>query len=192
MCDNFIINICRDNKEIFINNSYAGNEEKWCENYLELYGCNDYYAERDAFCIYLGEVYSFGERISSPKEYFDYFLTYGLDGFRMLSGNYIAILGYKKKVYCVSGKTACPSLYYYYDERGRQFVISTELKLFPKKYKQAIEFEKIYNISYKSRNVTNIKNVYRVVPGTYVTVDFDVLHQILGKAGIAYPNEFEI
>lgn len=173
MRGNFIINICKDKREFFQKDFPERNEDKWCTHYLELYGSNNYYAEQDAFCICLGEVYCCGKQVNSTEAFFKYFLNYGLDCFRMMSGTYVAVVGYKKKVYCISGKTACPSLYYYFDKESKQFVVSTELKLFPKQYKQAIEFEKIFNISYKSRNITNIKDVYRVVPGTYVTVDYE-------------------
>ncbi len=133
--------------------------------------CN-FYRDEDSFCIFHGKAFFEKEQVSDNKTFYYYFKKYGIDFFRMLSGYYIAVVCYDSTLYAASSKTASPSLYCYYDKTLEKVIFSTELKKFPKDIKIINSFELLENINSTSKQLTNIKDIYKIVSGSYLKIDF--------------------
>lgn len=132
----------------------------------------NFYKDENMFCIFHGKAFLNGETICDERAFLSYFKKFGIDFFRMLTGYYIAVVFCDNILYAVSSKTASPSLYYYCDESLQKVIISTELKKFPKDIKILNPFEVISNISLTSNRITNIKDIYKIVSGSYIKINF--------------------
>lgn len=97
---------------------------------------------------------------------------YGIDGFRMLEGLFVAVFVAGRRVVLVSGKTPGPTLYYHAEGRGDELFVSTELKALPERIRDMRSFDELSVTPLEEReHRTCLSDVWRVPAGHCVEID---------------------